>query len=94
MEKHVDDRFKKPTHERGGANQRAKRRKLGPVVHEEEATVRSLLAFNLVALVMWGDIPATLAQQIASWAVQDGLSHPEAILLAELGTRGRRQQNV
>ena len=94
MGKRADGGVKKPTHERGGANQRAKRRRLDPVGHEEEATVRSILASNLVALVMWGDIPAALAQQIANWAVQDGLSHPEAILLAELGTSGRHPQNV
>ena len=92
MGKRAGTTIKKPTNERGGANQRAKKRKLTSL--EEEATVRSVLAFNLVSLVVWGDILGTMAQQIANWAVQDGLSHPEAILLAELGTTGRHQQNV
>ena len=81
--------------QRGGVRQRAAKRndetKLSESASDEYS--KSILAFNLVQLVLWGQIPATLCQQIADWAIQDGIEHADVQALAELGTHARHPQH-
>ena len=78
--------------ERGGIHQRKAKRQRREL--EENEATKSILAYHLVNLVMWGLLSGVRCQQIAQWAVQDGLDHPEIVILAKLGTSGRHKQNV
>ena len=66
--------------ERGGIQQRKAKRQKREL--EENEVTKSILAYHLVNLVMWGLLSGVRCQQIAQWAVQDGLGHPEIMILA------------
>ena len=80
--------------DKGGVRQREKKRKKLEEDVVAETIARSILAHKLVELVMWGSIPANLCQHIAQWAVEDGITHPEVMLLSRLGTGGRHESNI
>ena len=45
----------------------------------------SVLAVSLIRAFVWGDKTGIDVKRTASWAVADGLDHPEVILLSKLG---------
>ena len=60
----------------------------GALASSSQTQPKSALVELLMSKYLWGEIPATLVQQICGAALQDGVELPDVKAIAHVGTSG------